>query len=145
VTAGELIAGSMSPAASRGRKDQRMSPGAANPVVHLELHTANLSRACGFYTRLFGWRAERIAVGRSSYVALELGDRVDGGVVERDSDRCLWLPYVEVADIVAGTERACRLGASVLLDPREGPAGWRSILAAPAGAEIALWQPKAGS
>ena len=32
--------------------------------------------------------------------------------------------------------------ASVLLEPREGPAGWRSILAAPAGAEIALWQPK---
>ncbi len=122
-----------------------MTRAASNPVVHLELHTANLSRACGFYTRLFGWRAERIAVGRSSYVALELSDRVDGGVVERDSDRCLWLPYVEVADVVAATQQACQLGAAVLLDPREGPAGWRSIVVAPAGAEIALWQPKAGS
>jgi predicted enzyme related to lactoylglutathione lyase len=31
----------------------------------------------------------------------------------------------------------------VVLEPREGPAGWRSVIAAPAGAEIALWQPKA--
>jgi len=35
------------------------------------------------------------------------------------------------------------LGASMLLEPREGPAGWRSIVVVPAGGEIALWQPKA--
>jgi predicted enzyme related to lactoylglutathione lyase len=39
-------------------------------------------------------------------------------------------------------ERARRTGARVLLDPREGPAGWRSIVASPVGGEIALWQPK---
>jgi predicted enzyme related to lactoylglutathione lyase len=118
-------------------------PRATNPVVHLELHTGNLSRACAFYTRLFGWRAERITVGRGSYLALDLGNGVDGGVVERDSECCLWLPYVEVADVAEATERARLLGAPVLLEPREGPVGWRSVVAAPAGAEIALWQPKA--
>jgi hypothetical protein len=30
----------------------------------------------------------------------------------------------------------------VKMEPREGPAGWRSILAVPAGAQVALWQPK---
>jgi predicted enzyme related to lactoylglutathione lyase len=64
------------------------------------------------------------------------------GVVEGDSERSLWLPYVEVADVADATERARQLGASVLLDPREGPMGWRSVVEAPAGAEIALWQPK---
>jgi predicted enzyme related to lactoylglutathione lyase len=54
----------------------------------------------------------------------------------------VWLPYIEVAEISEATERARRLGASVLLDPREGPAGWRSAVAAPAGGEIAFWQPK---
>jgi predicted enzyme related to lactoylglutathione lyase len=54
----------------------------------------------------------------------------------------LWLPYVEVADISETTERARLLGAAVLLEPREGPVGWRSVVAVPAGAEIALWQPK---
>jgi hypothetical protein len=119
-----------------------MPRAAANPVVHLELCTGNLPRACAFYTRLFGWRAEKVDVGCGSYLALELGSGIEGGVVERDAERSLWLPYVEVADVAEATELACRLGASVLLEPREGPVGWRSVVVAPAGAEIALWQPK---
>ena len=58
--------------------------------------------------------------------------------------RPLWLPYVEVADIGRATERARGHGASVLLEPREGPAGWRSVVSAPAAGEIAFWQPKPG-
>src|SRR4051812_23256885 len=114
----------------------------ASPVVHLELHTGNLSRACAFYTELFGWRAEQIETGTRPYLALDLGDGVDGGVVECETKRPLWLPYVEVADLARTTERARLLGASVLLEPREGPTGWRSVLSARAGAEVALWQPK---
>jgi uncharacterized protein len=113
-----------------------------NPVVHLELQTGNLPRACAFYTRLFGWQAERLEVGRGSYLSLALGAGIDGGVVERDAESSLWLPYVEVTDIGAATARARELGAAVLLGPREGPAGWRAVVAAPASAEIALWQPK---
>jgi predicted enzyme related to lactoylglutathione lyase len=120
-----------------------MTPAIANPVVHLELHTANLPRAVGFYTRLFGWKAETIRVGCSSYLALGLSGRLDGGVVEHDSDQPLWLPYVEVDEIDEATERAEQLGAVVRLDPREGPAGWRSVLETPAAGQIALWQPKA--
>ncbi len=120
-----------------------MTRAATNPVVHLELHTGNLPRACAFYTQLCGWRAERIVVGGGSYLALELSNGVEGGVVERDLEGSLWLPYVKVADVAEATERARALGASVLLDPREGPAGWRSVVAAPAGAAIALWHPKA--
>ena len=112
-----------------------------SPVVHLELHTGNLPRACAFYARLFGWRAETIRAGGCSYLALSMGS-LDGGVVERDGDGALWLPYVEVADVEASTELASALGAAVLLEPREGPAGWRSVVATPAAAQIALWQPK---
>jgi predicted enzyme related to lactoylglutathione lyase len=114
----------------------------SDPIVHLELHTGNLPRACAFYTQLFGWRAERVAVGRSSYLALGLGRDIEGGVVESDTDSSLWLPYVEVEDIALTTERARELGATIALEPREGPAGWRSVVAAPAGAGVALWQPK---
>ena len=72
----------------------------------------------------------------------ELGGGLGGGIVECQARRPLWLPYVEVADVAEATERARLLGASVLLEPREGPAGWRSVVAAPAGGEIAFWQPK---
>ena len=113
-----------------------------NSVVHLELHTGDLPRACAFYAGLCGWRPERIQAGRCSYFALELGGGLGGGVVQCATRRSLWLPYVEVGEIGAATERARRLGASVLLEPREGPAGWRSVVAEPAGAEIAFWQRK---
>ena len=40
------------------------------------------------------------------------------------------------------TEHARRLGAAVLLEPREGPSGWRSVVSSPVAGEVALWQPK---
>lgn len=113
-----------------------------HPVVHLELHTADLAQACAFYTELFGWHPERIDAGCESYRSLALGDGLGGGVVECGSPRPLWLPYVEVSDARAATERARELGAGVLLGPRDGPAGTRGVVASPAGAEIAFWQPK---
>ena len=119
-----------------------MTRGVPNSLIHLELRTCNLPRACAFYTRLFGWRAETVRTGSGDYLTLDLGDRLEGGVVEHETERPFWLPYVEVAEIVEATERARLLGASVLLPPREGPAGWRSVLSAPAGGEVALWQPK---
>jgi predicted enzyme related to lactoylglutathione lyase len=111
-------------------------------VVHLELHTANLARACAFYSELLGWRAERIHAGGRSYTALDLGRGLGGGVVECGTPRAGWLPYVSVPEIAAATDRAEELGAAVLLEPREGPAGWRSVVVAPDVGEVAFWQSK---
>jgi predicted enzyme related to lactoylglutathione lyase len=120
-----------------------MTPARPKPVVHLELHTGDLPGACEFYAGLCGWRAERICAGGGSYWALGLdGGFGGGGVVQCATERPLWLPYVEVADVAAVTERARELGAEVALEPREGPAGWRSVVTAPAGGEVALWQPR---
>ena len=119
-----------------------MTSSQPNPVVHLELHTGDLSRASAFYTRLLRWRPERIDVGSRSYLALELGSGFGGGIVECGTRRALWLPYVEVDQVDEFTERARQLGAAVLLEPREGPAGWRSVVATPEGGEIAFWQRK---
>jgi uncharacterized protein len=113
-----------------------------HPVVHLELRTGNVPEACAFYMRLFGWRAETIHIGSATYVALGRGNRIEVGVVEGAAAAALWLPYVEVADIAGIVERARRLGASVPLEPREGPAGWRSVIEGPNAAEVGLWQPK---
>jgi len=112
------------------------------PVVHLELHTGDQARACRFYSRLCGWEPERVGTGDRSYVSLELG-AIGGGLVECGTPRPLWLPYVEVGEIADVTDRARRLGATVMLEPREGPAGWRSVVTAPDCGELAFWQPKA--
>src|SRR5918999_920303 len=112
------------------------------PVVHMELHTGDLPDAQTFLAGLCGWRPERIHAGGGSYLALEIGRRLGGGIVECATEQPLWLPYVEVREIGAATERARHLGASVPLEPREGPVGWRSVVRSPAGGELALWQPK---
>jgi predicted enzyme related to lactoylglutathione lyase len=106
-------------------------------LVHLELHTRDGAAARSLYHELLGWRAAPVG----PYLALDLG-AVGGGIVECGTDRSGWLPYVEVDDVAAVTARAQRLGARVMLAPREGPTGWRSVVVTPAGGELALWRGK---
>jgi uncharacterized protein len=111
-------------------------------VVHLELHTGDQVRASVFYARLLQWRPEVIRAASCSYLALDTGPNLSGGIVECRTRRPLWLPYVEVDGIDDATERARRLGATVLLEPREGPSGWRSVVSSPEAGQVALWAPK---
>jgi uncharacterized protein len=121
----------------------QMNSTAPRPVAHLELHTTDLIGARSFYSELLGWRPELIEAAERTYLALDLGGGPTGGIVECGTERSLWLPYVTVPDVHAATARAEELGGSVLLTPREGPAGWRSVVRAPDGGEIAFWQSKA--
>ena len=119
-----------------------MTPLRSSPVVHLELHTGDLPQARDLYAELCGWRPERIETRAGSYLSLELGDGLEGGIVQCPVRSPLWLPYVEVAEVAEATHRARRLGASILLEPREGPAGWRAVIRTAVGGELAFWQPK---
>ena len=120
-----------------------MPPARTNPVVHLELHTGDLPRARAFYAELCGWRPERIEPARGSYLALELGGGLGGGIVECATQQSA------VAALRRGRRdrRGHRPGAAVSAplfcsSPAKGPAGWRSVVATPAGGEIAFWQQK---
>ena len=111
-------------------------------MVHLELHSADSASARAFLSQVAGWREEQIAAGDRSYLALEMGGGLGGGIVECSTPKALWLPYVEVVSVGEATEQARKLGADVLLDPREGAAGFRSVVSTPAAGEIAFWQQK---
>lgn len=111
----------------------------AHPVVHLELHTRDLHRARDLYAGLCGWPGERLDVGDSTYLALELGG-LGGGIVECATSRAVWVPYVEVRGIDEVTDRARSLGATVLLEPRRCATGWRSVVTSVHGGEIAFWE-----
>jgi predicted enzyme related to lactoylglutathione lyase len=118
------------------------NPAGRRRVVHLELHTGDQARASAFYATLLRWRPELIQAASGSYLAIELGGCLGGGIVECGVRQPLWLPYVEVGRVGEVTEHARQLGAAVLLEPREGPAGWRSVISSPAGGHVAFWQPK---
>jgi predicted enzyme related to lactoylglutathione lyase len=112
------------------------------PVVHLELHTFDQVRATAFYAQLLHWRTQVVRTAVGSYLAFNPGGHLGGGIVECCTRRPVWLPYVEIDRIDRSTERARELGAVVLLEPREGPSGWRSVVSSPQAGEIALWEPK---
>jgi uncharacterized protein len=112
-------------------------------VVHLELHTSDPGGAQALYAALCGWRPDPVSTAHGSYLALDMGQALGGGIVESvEAPRPLWLPYVQVGDVGSAVGRACALGASVIVPPREGPAGWRAVVSTEAGGELALWQPK---
>jgi predicted enzyme related to lactoylglutathione lyase len=102
------------------------------PLVHLELHTGDAPAAGAFYAELLQWHSERV----SSYLTMDVGARVGGGITACPVGAPVWLPYVAVADVGATTERARELGATVLLRPN----GRRSVITSPAGGEVALWE-----
>jgi len=83
----------------------------------LELHTGDLASACDFYAQLCGWLPQEIDTGCGSYLALGLSGGIGGGIVECNTQRPLWLPYVEVDAIAEATEQAQRLGARCCSSP----------------------------
>jgi len=112
-------------------------------LVHLELHTASRAAALDFLSGLLNWRSENVVAAGQTYVAIPMGDLIGGGIVECGALDPQWLPYVRVTDVDEVTHRAQRLGACVLLEPRQGPAGRRSVVTTEATGALALWQPTA--
>jgi predicted enzyme related to lactoylglutathione lyase len=98
------------------------------------LGTESPDAAREFYRSLLGWEiAENgmVAGGEQPWAAIE--PAANGAPA--------WVPFVQVDDVDAATERATGLGAAVLREKTRGPAGEFTTIADPAGAPIALWQP----
>jgi predicted enzyme related to lactoylglutathione lyase len=118
----------------------------ANPFVHVELHTEDLTKAKKFYESLFSWKIEDMPMGDSTYTMISVEEGTGGGMMNNPAPGTPshWLAYVDVDDIDAATERAKSLGATVVQPKTDVPdAGWFSVITDPTGAALGLWQPKA--
>ena len=116
----------------------------ANPFVHVELTTHDLSKAKQFYSALFGWQLKDMPMGDGkSYTTVNVGDGTGGGMMTAPDPGIPphWLPYVAVDDIVASTKRAKELGATLIMDVTPvADFGRFSIFKDPTGAVLAMWQ-----
>jgi predicted enzyme related to lactoylglutathione lyase len=119
----------------------------ANPFVHVELATTDLSQAKSFYQSLFDWQLQDMDMGGGmSYTMIGVGEGTGGGMMQHPVPGApsAWLAYVLVEDVAAATAKAKSLGATVMRDVTEVPnAGSFSIIIDPTGAWLGLWQPKA--
>lgn len=116
----------------------------ANPFVHVELLTNDVSKAKDFYGKLFDWKLEDIP--GMDYTLIQVGEGTGGGMMKNPAPESPshWLAYVLVDDVAAATEKAKSLGATICKEVTEVPnIGWFSVFIDPTGAALALWQMKA--
>ena len=117
----------------------------ANPFVHVELNTTDVTKAKNFYGKLFGWKLEDVEMEGGAYTMIKVGEGTGGGIIKHPVPGApsAWLAYVLVDDIGAATQKAKSLGAKVMKDVTEVKgAGSFSVIVDPTGAALALWQPK---
>ena len=120
----------------------------ANPFVHVELNTNDLSKAKAFYGKLFDWTFEDMPMHVGAYTLIKVGDGTGGGMMANPMPDApsWWLAYVLVDDVEAATSKARALSATVMKDVTEvKDMGSFSILVDPTGATFALWETKARS
>ena len=114
----------------------------ANPFVHVELNTTDVSKAKTFYGALFHWTLEDVPMGPGSYTLIKVGEGTGGGIMKHPVPGApsAWLAYVLVDDIAAATKKAKSLGATVMKDVTEVMGmGSLSIVIDPTGAALGLW------
>jgi uncharacterized protein len=117
----------------------------ANPFVHVELNTTDVSKAKAFYGNLFNWELQDFPMPGGSYTMIKVGEGTGGGMMKHPVPGApsTWLAYVLVDDVAASTQKAKSLGATIMKDVTEVmDAGSLSIIMDPTGAVLGLWKPK---
>ena len=115
----------------------------ANPFVHVELNTTDVGKAKSFYTQLFDWKLEDMAMPDGTYTMISVGEGTGGGMMKHPMPGApsMWLSYVLVDDIEASTKKVRALGGIVMKDKTEVPGmGWLAIIVDPTGAHLGLWK-----
>lgn len=95
------------------------------------------SKSVSFYEQLLGWASTEGPPGMTMFAG-EKGPFA--GVGAGENGLVGWVPYVQVESVDAATQKAEKLGATVLAAKTRGPAGEYTIVRDPGGAALALWQ-----
>ena len=115
-----------------------------------ELTTTDPKAAESFYTKLFGWTPKHSAPSAvMDYTEFSVNGRPSIGMMKMPANMppgvpSYWMPYFQVADCDAATNKAKGLGASAMVGPQDIPGTGRfSILSDKQGAMFALYTPLA--
>jgi predicted enzyme related to lactoylglutathione lyase len=116
----------------------------SNPFVHIELMTPDVGKAKAFYGKLLNWKLEDAPIPGMDYTMIRVGDGVGGGMMKNPmpGGGAVWVPYVDVDDLRASTDKAKSLGGKVHKDSVDIDFGVFSIVEDPTGAMIGLWKKK---
>ena len=115
-----------------------------NPFVHCELASADIESSKRFYSSLFDWKFEDMPMGPGmTYTMIKVGEGTGGGMLKHPmaGQPSVWVPYVQVDNVRASTQKARSLGAKILRDTEAIPGGGTfSVIQDPSGALFGLFQ-----
>lgn len=118
----------------------------------VDLATPDTAAARSFYGELFGWQCTEEPTGQSgaTYTMARKDGRAAAGMMLLSEEMSsagmppAWTTYINVDDVEATVSKVQPAGGAVLQPPLEVmDAGRMAIVADPAGAVLALWQPGA--
>ncbi len=103
--------------------------------------TTDVKAAKAFYSRLFGWDMEEMAMPGMPYTVVKAGGKGIGGIMAMPQGakemKPAWGAYVTVEDVDATARTAQQLGAQLLVPPRDIPrVGRFCVIQDPQGAVI---------
>ena len=106
-----------------------------------ELMTTDVAAAKAFYTELFGWETEDMAMPDMTYTVVKAGGAAVGGIMVKPPQAQgippVWGCYVTVDDVDATARTAEQLGGKLLVPPQDIPnVGRFCVIQDPQGAVI---------
>lgn len=122
-------------------------------VVHFEIPADDVSRARGFYGKVFGWKVNSIPnmgytifhTGPTNEKDQMLEDKgfINGGMMERQGEIKGPVITINVEDIDAALDRIAKEGGSTVSPKIEVPEmGWSAYFRDTEGNVMGLWQNK---
>jgi uncharacterized protein len=112
-----------------------------------DVSSPDIEAAVSFYEELFGWEASEAGDPEETggYRMFTQGGKAVAGAgpTQGEEQPPAWMTYVTVADADAAAEKAKAAGGSVMFEPMDVlTAGRMAVLADPAGAVFAVWEPR---
>jgi len=115
----------------------------AGTFCFAELSTADMEAAARFYESLLGWTTFDVPTAGGNYALFRRNGKDVAGLNRSTQGRHAWLHYVSVESTDQTASRALEAGATIRAQPFDVPGiGRMAMLTDPAGAEVALWEPR---
>jgi hypothetical protein len=120
--------------------DEQAKPGPGS-LHWVELHSTSVDTDLAWFQEVFGIGHAVQQMPSGPYTVLQAGGANRGGVVPARTDRAVFFPWVQVADVAATVAAVRAHDGAVITDVFEEAIGRMAVVADPSGAVFGVIQP----
>ncbi len=119
-------------------------------IVHFEIPANNVEKLRKFYTKLFGWKIEKMP-GPMEYWNIEtvpvdeqgmpVRPGVNGGMMKRENPEQKQITYIAVESVDEYSKKVKALGGKIIIPKQEVPGvGWWALALDPEGNHFGIFE-----